>query len=71
MIVIGGKHSSNTLELANIAREKLDKVFLVQDITDLEDIDLSNINKLGISSGASTPDEVTNEIIDYINYRYN
>jgi 4-hydroxy-3-methylbut-2-enyl diphosphate reductase len=71
MIVIGGKHSSNTLELANIAREKLEKVFLVQDISDLEDIDLSNINKLGISSGASTPDEVTNEIIDYINDTYN
>lgn len=71
MIVIGGKHSSNTLELANIAREKLDKVFLVQDISDLEDIDLSNINKLGVSSGASTPDEVTNEIVDYINDKYN
>ena len=71
MIVIGGKHSSNTLELANIAREKLEKVFLVQDISDLEDIDLSNINKLGVSSGASTPDEVTNEIIDYINDTYN
>jgi len=71
MIVIGGKHSSNTLELANIAREKLEKVFLVQDISDLEDINLSNINKLGISSGASTPNEVTNEIIDYINNKYN
>ena len=71
MIVIGGKHSSNTLELANIAREKLEKVFLVQDISDLEDIDLSNINKLGVSSGASTPDEVTNEIVDYINDKYN
>ena len=71
MIVIGGKHSSNTLELANIAREKLEKEFLVQDISDLEDINLSNINKLGISSGASTPNEVTNEIIDYINNKYN
>ena len=71
MIVIGGKHSSNTLELANIAREKLEKVFLVQDISDLEDIDLSSINKLGISSGASTPNEVTNEIIDYIKNKYN
>lgn len=71
MIVIGVKHSSNTLELANIAREKLEEVFLVQDISDLEIIDLSKINKLGISSGASTPDEVTKEIIDYINDKYN
>ena len=71
MIVIGVKHSSNTLELANIAREKLEEVFLVQDISDLKIIDLSKINKLGISSGASTPDEVTKEIIDYINDKYN
>lgn len=71
MIVIGGKRSSNTLELANIAKEKLDKVYLVQDKIDLEDIDLYNINKLGVTSGASTPNEVTNEIVDYINDKYN
>lgn len=71
MIVIGGKHSSNTLELAKIAKEKIDKVYLVQDKSDLNDIDLSNVKKLGITSGASTPDEVTNEIIDYLNDKYN
>jgi len=62
MIIVGGKNSSNTKELANIAKEYLDDVLLIQDIDDLRDVDFSNIEKVGLMGGASTPKEIIDEI---------
>lgn len=62
MIIVGGKNSSNTRELANIAKEYIDDVLLVQNIDDLKDVDFSNIEKVGIMGGASTPKEIIDEI---------
>ena len=70
MIIVGGKHSSNTKELAKIT-EKNCESYLIQTIEDLSDIDFNSNDTIGIISGASTPLEVIDEIIEYLNNLFN
>ena len=62
MLIIGGKHSSNTKELANIAEKNCKNVYLIQDKEDLKNIKFNKEDKIGIMSGASTPKEIVEEI---------
>ena len=66
MIIIGGKNSSNTKELAKIAEENCENVYLIETINEIKDIDFSNIKEIGIMAGASTPKEVINEVKEYL-----
>lgn len=67
MVIIGGKHSSNTKELANVAMENCGKVYLIETVDELNNIDFSNDDKIGIMAGASTPKQSINEVVDYLN----
>ena len=62
MIIIGGKNSANTKELAEIAKEYCKNVYHIQTKEDLKDLDLLNIDKIGIMAGASTPKESIIEV---------
>ena len=66
MIIIGGKNSSNTKELAKIAEANCEKVYLIETIADIKEIDFSNIKEIGIMAGASTPKDVINEVKEYL-----
>lgn len=66
MIIIGGKHSSNTKELYKIAEENCKESYLVQEVDDLKDFKYNDSDKIGIMAGASTPKEVVDEIIEYL-----
>ena len=67
MIIVGGKDSSNTKELEVLSRKNLDRVYLVQDYHDLEEISICENDKIGIMAGASTPEVVVSEIVEYLN----
>ena len=67
MLIIGGKNSSNTKELYNLAKQYCDNVFLYQTVDDINESFPRNA-KIGIMAGASTPDTVVDKIIKYINY---
>jgi len=69
MIIVGGKNSSNTKELEVISTENCGKVYLVQNVNDLQNITIDNTCKVGIMGGASTPEIVVKEIIDYLEGR--
>ena len=69
MIIIGGKNSSNTKELAIIAEKHCKEVYLVQDKEDLSDIRFNQNDVIGIVSGASTPIETVMEIKEYVEQR--
>lgn len=64
MIIIGGKHSSNTNKLYEIANKNCKNVFFVENKEDLK-IKL-NFEKIGIMAGASTPKENIKEIVEHI-----
>lgn len=66
-IVVGDKLSSNTKKLAKVSLEQaLIKTILVEDLNELKSYDLKNVNTINISSGASTPSYIVDEIINYL-----
>ena len=66
-VIIGGKNSSNTQKLLEIAKENCKKVYFAQTQKDLKEIDFANEEKVGIMAGASTPKEVVDDIIEFFN----
>ena len=66
MIIIGGKNSSNTKELAKIAEETCKNVYLIETVEEIKNIDFSETKEIGIMAGASTPKEIINEVKEYL-----
>ncbi len=62
MVVIGGKHSANSLHLAELCAESCARVFFVESADELSQVDWSSVNKLGITAGASTPGWIIKEV---------
>lgn len=67
MIIIGGKNSSNTKKLFDIAKENCDSTFIVETKDELNLDVIKKYDKVGIMAGASTPDESIQDVINYIN----
>lgn len=63
MVIIGGKNSSNTRKLYEIAQKKCKKTYFVENIHDLPLKELEKCNKIGVAAGASTPECVIKEVI--------
>ena len=63
MVIIGGRDSSNTQKLFEIAGKKCSKTFFVEKIEDLPLHQLLKCNKIGVAAGASTPECVIKEVI--------
>jgi len=72
MIVIGGRNSSNTKMLAKISA-KFIKTYHIEVAEEIEKEWFNNVENIGITAGASTPDwiivEVYNKIIEYLGNR--
>ena len=66
MIVIGGKHSSNTKQLHSICTTYCDDSYLIENEEELDKEWFSNKELCGISAGASTPDWIVQNVIDEI-----
>lgn len=62
MIVIGGRHSSNTCKLRDVCRTNSD-TFLIETAEELKSIDLSSYNCVGVTAGASTPSVIIKEVL--------
>ena len=65
MIVVGGKHSSNTTKLYQIAKKNCKNTIHIENAKELsKDIFAGiDIKTIGITAGASTPDWIINEVI--------
>ena len=66
MIVIGGKHSSNTKQLHSICERDCKNSYLIENEQELEANWFDNKNLCGISAGASTPDWIVQNVINKI-----
>ena len=64
-VVVGDRGSSNTLKLYGIASENSRKAYLIEDVSDLGSVVYQNNKntKLAVLAGASTPKELTMEVI--------
>ena len=67
MIVIGGSSSSNTRKLYEICKKECDDSFYIQTMNDLDLKSLGRAECIGITAGASTPNNIIEEV--YTNVR--
>ncbi len=65
VFIIGDPHSNNTKKLASIASDNKE-VHMIESIDDLDIQVLKNKKKAAVSSGASTPTYLTNQIIQFL-----
>ncbi len=62
-IVVGGKHSSNTKKLFDIASRLCKHTFLIEDASELPENITEYGNSIGITAGASTPERIIKEVL--------
>jgi 4-hydroxy-3-methylbut-2-enyl diphosphate reductase len=67
MIIIGGKHSSNTNKLYELSKQYCKNAILIETSKELNLTDIKNIKKIGIMAGASTPKESIDSVVEKIN----
>lgn len=66
MIIIGGKNSSNTKQLLNIAAENCNDSYLIEDEKELELSWFKEKTLCGVTAGASTPDWIIQKVVEKI-----
>ena len=62
MIVIGDKHSSNTQKLYEISKKECANTYYIQTSKDMDYHQIQSINNVGITAGASTPNNIIEEV---------
>ena len=63
IIVIGGRHSSNTAKLFDVCKANCDKTFLIETANELPFNEIKNCVSIGVVAGASTPAGIIKEAI--------
>ena len=70
MIVIGGTHSSNTRKLYEICQKECERTYFIQTLDDLH-LEIPKSAKLvGITAGASTPNNIIEEVQNYVRINF-
>ena len=63
MVVIGGHNSSNTTRLYEICAEAAPRAFHIETPDELVQEDFAGIESVGVTAGASTPDDMIEAVI--------
>ena len=66
VLVIGSQTSSNSNRLKELAEKCGTKSFLIDDKTDIDLNSLKDANSVGITAGASAPEEIVQEVISFL-----
>lgn len=66
MLVLGSSSSANTAKLKEISAEHCDNTHCINSYKEIDKAWLKGVNKVGITAGASTPQEVIDEVVKYI-----
>ena len=64
VLVVGARNSSNSNRLREVASSQKIPAYLVQDETELQASWLLGVSKIGITSGASTPEVLVKRVVD-------
>ncbi len=66
MIVIGGRHSSNTRKLVEICKETCGNTYFIETLDDLDLKPFQSFSCVGITAGASTPNSIIEEVTKHV-----
>ncbi len=66
MFIVGGKNSANTKRLTEISEMQGTPTFHIVTADELKKIDIGKHEKIGVSAGASTPNWVIKQVINYL-----
>ncbi|HLM84958.1 MAG TPA: 4-hydroxy-3-methylbut-2-enyl diphosphate reductase [Solirubrobacteraceae bacterium] len=69
MLVIGSRNSSNSLRLVEVARDCGTEAHLIDSAREVDELWLAGRRVVGISSGASAPEELVSELVDFFRER--
>jgi 4-hydroxy-3-methylbut-2-en-1-yl diphosphate reductase len=69
VLVIGSRNSSNSNRLVEVAREHGADSYLIDNATQVRDEWLDGVSTVGISSGASAPEELVSALVDFFRER--
>ena len=70
MIVIGGTHSSNTRKLYEICQKECERTYFIQTLDDLHLEIPKSVKLVGITAGASTPNNIIEEVQNYVRINF-
>ncbi|MEC8259050.1 MAG: 4-hydroxy-3-methylbut-2-enyl diphosphate reductase [SAR324 cluster bacterium] len=63
ILVVGASNSSNTLRLVEVARAQGTAARRVEEASEIERADVEGVNSIGITAGASAPEDVVKSIV--------
>jgi 4-hydroxy-3-methylbut-2-en-1-yl diphosphate reductase len=69
VLVIGSRNSSNSNRLVEVAREHGAQSHLIDNETQVEEAWLEGVETVGITSGASAPEELVSRLVEYFRER--
>ena len=69
VLVIGSRNSSNSNRLVEVAREHGAASYLIDNAAQIQDDWLEGVRTVGISSGASAPEELVQRVVDFFRTR--
>ncbi len=64
VLVVGSRNSSNSIRMVEVARRQGTEAYLVPDAGELDDRWLDGVSTVGVSAGASAPEELVEELLD-------
>ncbi|MBE5878811.1 MAG: 4-hydroxy-3-methylbut-2-enyl diphosphate reductase [Lachnospiraceae bacterium] len=70
MIVVGGAHSSNTRKLYEICLKECENTYFIQTLADLHLELPKSVELVGITAGASTPNNIIEEVQNYVRINF-
>ena len=70
MLVIGGRHSSNTQKLFEICKKECENTYYIQTPVDLDSDMFQCSSYVGITAGASTPKKIIEEVQEHVRIKF-
>jgi 4-hydroxy-3-methylbut-2-enyl diphosphate reductase len=69
-LVLGSQNSSNSQRLRELAAERGNRAYLIDGVQDLDVQWFTGVNSVLVTAGASAPEKVVQEVIDWLVERY-
>src|SRR5262249_1560596 len=66
LLVVGSRNSSNSKRLVEVGENFGVRAFLVNDFTEVETAWLDGVKNVGVTAGASAPEHLVQELIDFL-----